>query len=163
MPEIVVVSALTRNRVIGRAGRMPWHLPADLRHFRKLTTGYPVVMGRRTFQAIGRPLPGRINVVVSRSLGASSRPELVVVDDLQSALCEDYGTGRVMVAGGAEVYRQVLPQASRLELTLIDAHLDGDAFFPEFALGGWRLQTMHCRPADHGNDYPLRFCTFVAT
>jgi dihydrofolate reductase len=160
MTEIVLVAAMAQGRVIGMAGGMPWHLPADLKHFKAVTLGHPVVMGRRTFESIGRALPGRLNIVVSRS-----RPSLpdgvVLADSLDSALAACGDVEEIMLIGGGEIYRQALDRATRLELTLIDAAIEGDTFFPEFDPHLWHLAAMESRPADDRNAYPLRFCTFV--
>jgi len=149
---------MARNRVIGDAGGMPWHLPADLKHFKAVTLGHPVIMGRRTFESIGRPLPGRRNVVVSRS-----QPELpdgvVLADSLDSALAAA-AAGRVMVIGGGQIYREALARADRLELTLIDAVIGGDTVFPEWPPAEWRLAAMAARPADEANPCNLVFATF---
>lgn len=158
MTEVVLVAAMARNRVIGQEGGMPWHLPADLKHFKAVTMGCPIIMGRKTFESIGRPLPGRTNVVISRS-----RPELPdgveLVGSLDEAV-EAAGAERVMVIGGGQVYRQALDRADRLELTLIDAVVSGDTVFPEWSASDWRLTKMASRPADDANPYNLVFATF---
>jgi len=160
MTEIVLVAAMAQGRVIGMAGGMPWHLPADLKHFKAVTLGHPVVMGRRTFESIGRALPGRLNIVVSRS--RPSLPDAVVLaDSLDSALAACGDVDEIMLIGGGEIYRQALDRATRLELTLIDAAIEGDTFFPVFDPHFWHLTAMESRPADDRNAYPLRFCTFV--
>jgi dihydrofolate reductase len=159
MTEIVLVAAMARDRVIGRAGGMPWHLPADLKHFKAVTSGHPVVMGRRTYESIGRPLPNRLNIVVSRS--APSLPEDVLVASSLDEAIERADADRVMVIGGGEIYRQALPRADRLELTLIDAVIPGDTRFPDFSGGGWRLASMQARAADERNPYKLVFCSLV--
>ncbi|HSH27818.1 MAG TPA: dihydrofolate reductase, partial [Wenzhouxiangella sp.] len=113
MTEITLVAAMARNRVIGRDGGMPWHLPADLKHFKAVTMGCPIVMGRRTFESIGRPLPGRTSIVISRS-----RPELpdgaLLAGSLDEAI-EQAAADRVMVIGGGQIYRETLGRADRLE------------------------------------------------
>lgn len=147
---------MSRERVIGRGGRMPWHLPADLKHFKAVTLGHPVVMGRRTFDSIGRALPGRRNVVISRS-----KPDLpdgvVLARGLDEALRACAGAERVMVIGGGEIYAQAMPLADWLELTLIDAAIDGDTHFPAIPLREWAVRRMQSRPADERNEYDLRF------
>ena len=157
-PELVVVAAMARGRVIGRDGDMPWHLPADLAHFKALTLGHPVLMGRRTFESIGRPLPGRLNIVISRS-----RPQLPEGVQLAAGLDEAVGLAqaaeRLMVIGGGQIYAEALPLAQRLELTLIDAEIDGDTFFPEFDPADWRVRKTQARPADERNAHVLNFIT----
>lgn len=158
-PELVLVAAVARNGVIGANGGMPWHLPADLKHFKAITLGHPVVMGRRTFESIGRALPGRRNVVVSRSL--SSAPDgCVLAASLEEAV-RAAEAATVMVIGGGELYRQALPRASRLELTLIDAAPAGDTRFPPWSLKDWQLVAMQVCPADQANPYRLVFCTLT--
>lgn len=129
--RITLIAARAANGVIGRDNAMPWHLPADLRRFKALTMGKPVIMGRRTFESIGRPLPGRLNIVLSRSMPRGER--VVVVPDVDAALAEARATGtdEAMVIGGGEVYRLFMPFADRLELTEVHLEVEGDATFPE--------------------------------
>lgn len=155
--EIVLVAALGRNRVIGHQGKMPWHLPADLAHFRRVTLGHPVLMGRKTFAAIGRALPGRTNIVVSRN--APELPEGVILAHTLAEALETAGDGPVMVIGGGEIYRQLLPRATRMELTWVDAEPVGDAVFPEWNDREWRLESMEVRQPDEKNEYRLVFCS----
>jgi len=155
-PEITLIAAMSRDRVIGRKGDMPWRLPADLKHFKAVTLGHPVIMGRRTFDSIGRALPGRRNIVVSRSV--PDLPEgVLLASGLEEALAACSDVDRVMVIGGGEIYRQSLALAQCLELTLIDADIDGDTRFPEFDLRDWELRRMQSRPADDRNAYPMQF------
>lgn len=130
--EIIPIVAMAHGRVIGRGNALPWRLPEDLRHFRELTTGHPVVMGRRTFESIGRPLANRLNVVVSRNSSLEVPEGVRLTRSLEDALHLASGTGaKVFVIGGAEIYGQVLPIARRIEATLIATRVeDGDARFP---------------------------------
>jgi dihydrofolate reductase len=157
--DIVLVAAMARHRAIGKDGAMPWHLPADLKHFKAVTLGHPVIMGRRTYESIGRPLPGRLNIVISRH-----RPELprgvVLAGSLEEALAHCRDHERVMIIGGGEVYRQALPLATHMELSFIDARVEADTHFPQWTHGHWRLQAMTVRPADADNACQLSFCTF---
>lgn len=125
---ISLVAAMAANRVIGKDNQMPWHLPADLKHFKAVTLGKPVVMGRKTFESIGRVLPGRRNLVISRTPPADSRGA-EWVNSLAQALELLQGHDEVMIIGGGEIYRQALPLAQRLYLTDIDLTTEGDAFF----------------------------------
>ena len=134
---IALVAALARNRVIGIGGSLPWRLPEDLRRFRNLTLGHPVIMGRKTFEAIGKPLPGRDNIVITRTRGYAA-PGCRVLHALDAAVAAA-GPGEVYVIGGAEIYAAALPLAHRLYLTEIDADFEGDAFFPEFDRRAWRV------------------------
>jgi dihydrofolate reductase len=136
-PEIVVIAAIAeRNRVIGKDGQLPWYIPADLKRFKRLTTGYPVIMGRKTFESIiarnGTPLPDRANLVLTTSQRYPAYPGVRTFASLQSALAESRTADRVFVIGGASVYAMTLPLADRLELTLVAGVYSGDAWFPEY-------------------------------
>ncbi len=147
------------NRLIGRGGELPWHLPADLRHFKALTLGHPVLMGRRTWESIGRPLPGRHNLVLSRDPGFRA-PGAEVVGDLEAALAAAARRGgELMVIGGAGVYAQCLPLADRIHLTLVHHVFEGDTWFPELEAGVWRERAREERPPDAANPYALSFIT----
>ncbi|MCX7152275.1 MAG: type 3 dihydrofolate reductase [Proteobacteria bacterium] len=140
MLTLSLIAAQARNRVIGRDNAMPWHLPADLKHFKALTMGHPVIMGRKTFEAIlaslGKPLPGRRNIIVSRNrqftVGGCT-----VVGSLEQAIAGCGTAEEAFVIGGGEIYRQALPLAQRLYLTEIDAEFAGDATFPDFDKAQW--------------------------
>ncbi|MDR2164980.1 MAG: dihydrofolate reductase [Zoogloeaceae bacterium] len=135
-----LIAAVARNRVIGRDNRLLWRLPGDLRHFRETTRDRPVIMGRRTWESLPekfRPLPGRLNTVVSRN-PACSAPGAVLAGSLTEAIEKSGDGGELFVVGGAELYRQALPLAGRLYITEIDADFSGDAFFPEIRPDEWR-------------------------
>ena len=156
---ISMVAAMAANRVIGKDNKMPWHLPADLRHFKQVTMGKPVVMGRKTFESIGRVLPGRRNIVISRSAPTDSKgAEWVTSLPHAFALLE--GQPEVMVIGGGEVYRQCLPLAQRLYLTEIALQTEGDAYFPDYTREAqWQLSAEQRYLADSENPYDCRFIT----
>jgi dihydrofolate reductase len=137
MPLVSLVAALARNRVIGASNRLPWHLPEDLQRFKRLTMGAPVIMGRKTHESIGRALPGRRNIVVTRRPRASW-DGCEVAGSLDAALAAAGDAPEVFLIGGAELYRLALPRADRLYLTLIDAEYPGDTLFPEFDPADWR-------------------------
>ncbi len=137
-PRITLIAAVAENGVIGVDGRLPWHLPADLKRFKALTWGRPIVMGRRTFESIGRPLPGRRNIVLTRDRGWRAPAKVVVAHDPDEALRLAGAAAEVMVIGGAEIYRLFLPRADRLELTEVDLAPRGDARFPAFDRSEWR-------------------------
>jgi dihydrofolate reductase len=137
MPLVSVVAALARNRVIGAGNRLPWRLPEDLKRFKRLTMGAPVIMGRRTHQSIDRPLPGRRNIVVTRQAGARW-DGCEVAHSLDEAIALAGDAPEVFVIGGAELYAAALPRADRLYLTLIDADYEGDTLFPAFDPADWR-------------------------
>jgi len=154
-----LIAAMARNRVIGRDNRVPWRLPADLRRFKQLTMGHILIVGRKTFDSIGcRPLPGRRMVVVTRQEGYA--PEgVLVARSIEEALALGRGDDEVFVAGGAEIYRQSLPVADRLQLTLIEEDFPGDVYFPEFDPADWRLVERE----DHGptDDVPFSWSFLV--
>lgn len=138
---------------------MPWHLPEDLKRFKRLTVGNTVLMGRRTFESIGRPLPERDNWVLSRD-PAFAPPGCRVFADLRGALAEE-PRGTLFVIGGAELYRQTMPLASRLELTRVHARLDGDTFFPPFDAAQWHEVARHVYSADRRHAYSFSFVTLI--
>ncbi|MBM7456724.1 dihydrofolate reductase [Oceanisphaera litoralis] len=152
---VSLIVAMTRERVIGKDNLMPWHLPADLAYFKQTTLGKPVVMGRNTFDSIGKPLPGRRNVIVSTRLGeAPAGTELVASPDEALALLKD--EAEVMIIGGGQLYAAFMPLAHRLYLTRIEASLEGDTHFP-LVESDWRLVSEQLRPADERNRYDCRF------
>ncbi len=153
---VALIAAVADNGVIGIDNRLPWHLPGDLQWFKRQTLGKPIVMGRRTFQSIGRPLPGRENIVVSRDpdfRAAGCR----VVGSLDEALEAASGAPEVMIIGGAELYRQTLPRAQRLYLTRVHANVEGDARFPEVDSSQWREVAREDHGADGRNPYDYSF------
>ena len=163
--RIALVVAMTPERVIGKDGRLPWRLPADMRHFRRLTMGHPVIMGRRTYESIGAPLQGRTNIVLSREEGLAVPGGLVARTSEQAlALARaalvasgTEGPGEVMVIGGATVYEAFLPQAVRLYVTLVEAHLEGDTFFPILEPTDWLEVERSEHPADERNPHACAF------
>ncbi len=156
--RLTIIAALADNGVIGRAGSLPWHLPDDLRRFKSLTMGRPILMGRRTFQAIGRALPGRRNLVLTR--GDRPMPASVQgVASLQLALDACAEDPELCVIGGAEVYRQTLPHADRLELTRVHAAPAGDVIFPEFQPEQWRETSRIEHAADDRHACAMTFLT----
>ena len=156
--KITLVAAIGKNGVIGNEGGMPWHLPADLAHFKEITMGHPVLMGRKTFESIGRALPGRRNLVLSRSGIVDGPDETEWFDSLDAALsaCADHD---LMVIGGGHLYHQTLPLAQRMELTMIDAEPEGDTQFPDWSRKEWHLTAMQTRLPDEKNAYRLVFCS----
>ena len=143
MARISLIVAMAQNRVIGLDGGMPWHISADLKFFKRVTMGRPIVMGRKTYQSIGGALPGRTNIVITRNQEFHA-PDADVVHDLGSglekakAMAEIEGSGEVFVIGGADIYAQAMGRADRIYLTEIDLAPPGDAWFPELDEGGWR-------------------------
>lgn len=154
--NISIIVAMATNRVIGHENRLPWHLPADLQHFKQITMGKPILMGRKTWESIGRPLPGRTNIVITRDESYSA-DGCVVVHSLDAALEAARDSDEIMVIGGAEFYRQVLPRASTLYLTLVEGEFEGDAFFPEIDGNEWReVEHSHHGP-DEKNPHAYSF------
>ncbi len=155
-----MVVAASDNHVIGREGGLPWHLPEDLRRFRQLTWGKPLLMGRRTFEAIGRPLPGRRNIVISRQPGLEIEGCEVVasVDDALALLA---GAPEVMVVGGGEIYRALLPRADRIEMTRVHGDIEGDTFFPELDPLEWQVTASETHPAGAGRPVGYTYETLV--
>ena len=149
---------MAENRVIGRANRLPWRLPADLRRFKSVTMGKPVIMGRKTYESIGKPLPRRSNIVVTRDPDYRA-PGCQVVHSLEQALEAGAGHAEVMVIGGAELYRQALGRAQRIYLTLVRAEVEGDALFPDIEPQQWRELERESHRADERNQYDYDFVT----
>lgn len=148
-PRICLIAAMAANRVIGRNNALPWHLSADLKRFKALTMGHPVVMGRKTYESIGKPLPGRRNLVITRSRDYAA-PCCEVVHSLDAALAACHGAHELFIIGGAELYRESLARAHRLEFTEIHAEFEGDAIFPAFSMSEWREtgREIHSNEAD---------------
>jgi dihydrofolate reductase len=162
-PRIALIWAMARNRVIGRDNALPWRLPADMRHFRELTTGHPVLMGRKTFESLGRPLPGRTNIVITSDRRYIAQG-CIVAHSLDEALALAAPHARphdprIFVIGGEKLYAQMLPHADLLYVTLVEAEIEGDVRFPEFDLTKWHETFKVTHPADEKNPYPCVFQT----
>lgn len=162
MSHISIIAALAHQRVIGQHNRLPWRLPADLSHFRRTTLGHAVIMGRRNYESIGRPLPERLNIVLSSDHGYHA-PGCRVVSSLTEALDAAAGDPEIFIIGGAQVYAQALPLATRMYLTLIDGVFDGDTWFPEYAEREWREVARIEHAPDADNPYPYSFVTLQRT
>ena len=158
MPEISLVAAVADNGVIGADGGMPWHLPADLAHFKQLTMGKPVLMGRLTWESIGKPLPGRVNLVLTRDPAwqAEGAQRVASLDDALRA-AQRSGASELMVIGGADVYRQALPRTGRIYMTRVHAEPWGDTLFPELEPGDWEEVARRERLSDERNAWDLTF------
>jgi dihydrofolate reductase len=151
---VTLIAAMGRNRIIGIDGRLPWHLPKDLAHFKTATLHHPIIMGRLTYESLGRPLPKRLNIVLSRSRGAETRVDEQGVtwcpsmDALAHLDCKEQDW---MVIGGAQIYSQMMPYAQRMLLTMVDVEMDGDAFFPTYDPTLWRTisQEKHLQDSEH--------------
>ncbi len=160
MSRVSMIAAMDENRLIGRNNALPWHLPADLAYFKRTTMGKPVVMGRKTWESIGRPLPGRQNIVVTRTPGFSA-PGCDIADSIDAALALAGDVDEIMLIGGAGLYAQAMPLASRLYLTLIHHRFPGgDAWFPEIG-DDWSVTERQNFDSDQDNPYSYSFIKFV--
>lgn len=157
-PVIAIVAAVAENGVIGRNGRLPWRIPSEMRHFRRITMGKPVIMGRKTFASLKKPLEGRDNIVLTRQEDFQVQGGIVaatVEDALRIARdhCRKRGVDEAMVIGGADVYAAILPYAERFYLTRVHARPEGSVYFPEGALEGWsEMERVH-HPAERGDEF----------
>jgi dihydrofolate reductase len=155
--ELIV--AITNNFVIGSSGDMPWHLPADLLHFKKITSGNTIVMGRRTWDSIGRALPNRLNVVLTRQSNFRADGARVITE--LGALKKIDTLGVIFVIGGGELYRLAMSHVEKMHITRIDTTIEGDTFFPTFDVTEWTLEKVEARPKDSENAFDLSFETWV--
>ena len=157
---VSLIAAMDRNRLIGNKNQLPWHLPADLAHFKQVTMGKPIIMGRKTYESIGRPLPGRTNIVLTRDDGYQAEG-IVLASSLEQAIdraSED--SDEVMIIGGSNIYEQALGSSDRLYLTLVEEAFEGDAWFPEIDMGQWREVSSESHVADANNPVDYRFMIF---
>jgi dihydrofolate reductase len=160
MTILSLIVATAKNNIIGKDNDMPWHLPADLAYFKKTTLGKPIIMGRKTFESIGRPLPGRRNIVISRDENYSAQG-VDSVTSVEAALALVQDIEEVMVIGGGAIYQHCLPAATRLYVTHIDADIDGDTKFPFYDVeNDWQRVSSEKRSADDKNSYDLDFCIY---
>jgi dihydrofolate reductase len=158
-PRVTLILARARNGVIGARGGLPWHLPEDLAFFKRTTMGHPIVMGRRTWESIGRPLPGRRSVVVTRDRGFAA-PGAEVAHSLDQAIERCAGSDEVFVIGGAQLYADALPRAGRLLLTEIDADFDGDTFLPAPEPVAWSESSRKHHPPTDSRSYAFDFVDY---
>ena len=158
-PKVSLIAALSRTRLIGKNGALPWRLPRDLQMFKRLTTGKKVLMGRKTFESIGKPLPNRENLVLSRS--GQSIPGTQVFSTVSAALTSIKEEEELMIIGGGEVYKQCLPIATRLYLSVVEGDFQGDAFFPILAPNRWSVQSLELFPKDEGNAHDFGLYTLT--
>lgn len=165
--HISLIAAMAHNRVIGRDGDMPWHLPSELQYFKELTLGKPIIMGRHTFASIGRPLPGRHNIVITSKpnalpagVSAASNPTEALEIAKSAAAADGIELQEVMVIGGGQIYAAFLPMATRLYITQIDLQVDGDTYFPEYHPDEWQRTLLREHSAEtkpNGTDDPLSY------
>jgi dihydrofolate reductase len=158
-PRVSVIAALAKNRVIGIENRLPWRLPEDLAHFKALTLNHPILMGRKTFESLGRPLPGRTNIVITRN--ANYKPEgCLVADSIPAALALCADVDEVFFIGGAELYAQVIPLADRLYLTEVDIEAEGDAWFPDYDTSTFREVSRESHTGEKGDVLEFDFVVY---
>jgi dihydrofolate reductase len=157
-PLVSLIVAMAQNGVIGRGNTLPWRLPQDLKRFKAFTVGKHVLMGRKTYESIGRPLQGRANLVMTRDRGWFAHG-VIVVHSLEQALAQVEAGGELVAIGGAEIYRLVLPFARRIYLTHVLADVPGDTFFPAFDATQWADVECSSQPADDEHAYPVTFVT----
>ena len=157
--KISLIAAMASNRIIGLDNKMPWHLPADLKHFKRVTLGKPIIMGRKTYESIGRALPGRLNIVMSRD-AQYKLEDATVVSTHESAIAAAGQAEEVMVIGGGHIYEQFLTQADQLYLTFIALDVEGDTQFPDYeSMGEWKVMEEEAHSKDEVNPYDYRFVT----
>ena len=156
--SLSLIVAMDRNRLIGNNNQLPWHLPADLAHFKQVTMGKPIVMGRKTYESIGRPLPGRKNIVLSRA--GFSADGVEVVSSICEAIAKVADAEEVMVIGGSTIYESVIDVVDRIYLTIIENEFSGDAWFPTFDMALWSVSSEEDFVADDKNHYAYRFITY---
>jgi dihydrofolate reductase len=161
--KISMIAAMADNRVIGKDNKMPWHLPADLKFFKKMTIAKPVIMGRKTFESIGRPLPGRHNIVITRSNDFCA-DGITIVHDTDSALAAAGDVEEVVIIGGGNIYQQMLGRVDELYLTFIELLVDGDAYFPDYnQVGQWQQVWQEQHSVAQGQPYNYRFVRLKRT
>jgi dihydrofolate reductase len=161
MPIISLIAAVDEQGGLGQNNKLLCHLPADLKHFKELTIGKPIIMGRKTFLSIGRTLPGRLNIILSRTI--NSIEGAVVVKSLAEALNITQDVQEIMVIGGADVFKQALPQAQQIYLTIIHHQFSSDVFFPSLDPKTWVCKAVENRPKDEKNPYDLTFYCYERT
>jgi dihydrofolate reductase len=159
MPLSLIV-AMTRRGVIGQGGRLPWWLPSDLKRFKALTMGHCLIMGRKTYQSLGRPLPGRTSIVVTRQAAFRRPAEVLTALSLDAALHLAAHDDRPFVIGGGEIFAQAMDRVERMHVTWVEGDVEGDTFFPVWRLEDWRLVEEKRHPADSKNQYDYTFCTY---
>lgn len=156
---ISLIAAMDNNRLIGKDNDLPWHLPADLQHFKSVTMSKPILMGRKTYDSIGRPLPGRQNIVLTRD--DIEIDGVTVVHSIDEAVSAAGDAKELMVIGGSSIYELVMPKVQRMYLSFIDGEFDGDAWFPAFDESEWNIIDSSMRAPDEKNAYACRFVTYA--
>ena len=150
--QISLIAAMGKNRVIGKNNSLPWKLPEDMKRFKELTLGKPVIMGRKTFESIGKPLPNRKNIILTRDKNYKAK-ECIVVHSKEDALKAAEGNEEIMIIGGEQIFREFLQKADKMYLTFIDEYFEGDTYFPEYNRDEWK----EVQREEHKNDYKYTF------
>ena len=163
--KLAMIVAQSKNRVIGKDNDLPWRLPNDLQYFKSITMGKPIIMGRNTYESIGRALPGRTNIVITSNVEYSAQGIKVVHSleqaiELAESICRIDGVGEAMVIGGAQIYQQALSMADTLYITEVDAEIEGDAFFPVLDYSQLSERERNDNPSDASNPYPYSFVVY---
>ncbi|MDF1510373.1 dihydrofolate reductase [Robertmurraya sp. DFI.2.37] len=158
---ISFIVAMDDNRVIGKNNQLPWHLPEDLKFFKRTTMGHPIIMGRKTFISIGRPLPGRENIILTRNVDFQSEG-CTIFHNVETLLsfCQQKPEQEFFVIGGAEIFKELLPKADRLYITEIHASFEGDTYFPKIAMDEWQLNAKEKGQKDEQNPYEYDFVIY---
>lgn len=156
---ISLIAAMGKNRVIGNKGKLPWNMPADLKYFRDNTKGKTVVMGRKTYESIGHPMPNRVNIIITRDKSCKIEGCIVVhsADEAIKEAGKNDPNQELMVIGGSQIYKEFLPIADRIYLTIIESKFEGDAFFPEYDLAQWKEESYEEHERDKDNHYDYTF------
>jgi dihydrofolate reductase len=158
---IAIIVAMSENRVIGRDNGLPWHLPADLKHFKAISTGHPILMGRKTFVSLGKPLPKRTNIIVTRQKDFAVEGAVVVHSIAEGLKLAKEQEEQVFVIGGADIFKQAIPQVDTLFLTIVHAEVEGDVFFPELEPDEWQEVERERHEADEKHAYAFSFVKMV--
>ena len=154
--KISAIVAMSQNHVIGKDNQLPWHLPADLKHFKKITMGHHILMGRKTFESIGCALPGRLNIIITHDKNFQAN-DCVIVHSIDEAILAAKESAEIFVIGGALLFQQMMPKIDRLYLTIIHADFDGDVFFPELNVAEWETISEEYCSSDSVNQYDYSF------
>lgn len=156
--KISIIAAVAKNNVIGKKNKLPWYLPADLKRFKEITMGHHIIMGRKTHESIGKVLPGRVNIVITRNKNLKIKGA-IVVHSLPDAfkISKENGETEVFVIGGAEIFRKALTKANKIYMTKVKAKIKGDVFFPKINFKDWRLVSREKHPPDSKNPFPYEF------
>jgi len=156
---ISLIAAMDKNRVIGKGGKLPWNLPADMKYFKDKTLGKPVIMGRKTYESVGKPLPNRTNIIVTHNQDYKAEG-CIVVHSVDEALKAAENAEEVMIIGGSQIYEEFLPKANKLYLTIIDTEIEGDTYFPEYKIEEWKEASYEEHERDAENQYDYTFLVF---